>query len=825
MILDWEDDQDASEPEYEPDPATEALYDRLLTDVFGSAIGTTNPLHPALRDTLAHLDQLRQAVPALRGGPLDLDAVTRQVLLLDTAHPVTDAQRSELFRVAMAPETESAGSLAALAAFHLELRGVLSSTQALTAADGGVWGRNWTNATIPDLDLTEVGKVVRQADGTLGRGDVQPAPWHRPGEPKPYVVMAEGDHRRIVVRGHDGAPRQVPIDVFAELLARDPGSRRCPGHPVVLLVPDAGARGLDLPRQAADRIGREVWSANGTVKVSPQRDPSQPHVVSLLFGQGLPRADWIRSNPGQVLDPAERENAPEWEREMLSHSVVVDGGATIGRGVFEDSEAPRRIAALKLATESSELWHYNPVTKEETKDDEPVPFAGKPVYVFGGHARPGATRVPTTTDPRHHTRGPATGGMLRRRPSLAQLPEDHGVLMEACSSAKPPGVVRTRRGIDDTFVPDPLAVVSESQHVANETGRTVYGGTHMVSFATRPDGKFVHRLYTDSRGRRGKWVEHRPEPTGALLDDRARAAGACTPTRWDRPRRRSVSGRCGWSARCGWPSARRSRTTAGTATSSPGSARWRPCGRPTRPCATSPRSPWTCSNARPTPARPGGAGPDAYRGLLTAAVDAVRRGPDTVLSDFVTLPHVTAAAQRLGGLTDQDLDTEAARVLRLDDGPAAVGEPERARLFWATVKTLEWESRTPDPDALTGRILHLDRPDPARRPELLDLVAQAAAVGADVDNPVELGAFHLETLGALSSQTQLLDPGGVPTGRRWSPTPPGAATTTLTDRVVVAAPQQGGGYRAVGQERPHGASTADRRPTWCGRAAAGTTSS
>ncbi|MEY7981771.1 hypothetical protein AB8O53_36390, partial [Streptomyces pilosus] len=78
-------------------------------------------------------------------------------------------------------------------------------------------------------------------------------------------------------------------------------------------------------------------------------------------------------------------------------------------------------------------------------------------------------------------------------------------------------------------------------------------------------------------------------------------------------------------------------------------------------------------------------------------------------------------------------------------------------------------------------------------PELLVLGAQAAAGGGDVDHPTELGAFHLETLGALAPQTQLLDPGGVPTGRRWSPSPPDAATTTLTDRVVVAAPPPGGG--------------------------------
>ncbi|CAL9613726.1 hypothetical protein SUDANB58_05693 [Streptomyces sp. enrichment culture] len=800
MIMDWENDRDASEPDFEPDPATEALYDRLLADVFGPAI-TTSPLHPALRDALTHLDQLRQTVPALRGGPLDLDAVTRQVLLLDTAHPVTDAQRSELLRVAMDPAVESAGSLAALAAFHLELRGALSPTQALTA-DGGVWGRNWTNAAIPGLDLTEVGKVARQPDGTLGRGDVQSAPWHRPGEPKPYVVMAEGDHRRIVVRGYDGAPRQVPIDVFAELLARDPRLAGLPpGTPVVLLVPDAGARGLDLPRRAADRVGREVWSANGTVKVSPQRDPSQPYVVSLLFGEGLPRADWIRSTPGQVLDPAERENAPEWEREVLSHSVVGDGGVTIGRGVFEESEAPRRIAVLKLATQSSELWHYNPVTKESVKDDEPVPFAGKPVYVFSAHARPGATRVPTTTDPRHHTHQRETGGMLKRRPSLARLPEDHAVLMEACSSAEPPGVVRTRGGIDDTFVPDPLAVVSESQHVANETGRTAYGGTHMVSFATLPDGKFVHRLYTDSRGRRGKWVEHRPEPAGELLDDRARAAGLHTdPARPVTEATRERTLRLVRALRLTFGAAIEDDSRYGDLLAGIGALESMRVADP----VLRDLGPFSMDLFERAAHAGGQRGPgtDVYRDLLDRAAGAVRRQPGAVLSDFVTLPHVTAAAQRLGGLTDQELDTEAARVLHLDDGPAAVGEPERARLFWATVKALEWESRVPDPDALTGRVLHLDRPDPARRPELLGLVARAAAVGVDVDNPTELGAFHLETLGALGPQTRLLGLDGVPTGRRWSPTPPDAATTTLTDRVVVAAPQQGGGYRAVGQESP-----------------------
>ncbi|MDT0402098.1 lonely Cys domain-containing protein [Streptomyces edwardsiae] len=786
MIMDWEEGQES----------TEERYERLLTDVFGPAI-PTSPLHPALHDALSRLDELRQSVPALRDGPLDLDAVTREVLLLDTAAPVTDAQRGELFRVALDPAVEHAGSLASLAAFHLELRGVFSVSHELTADDGGVWGRDWTGTAPPGTGLTEVGGAVRQPDGSLHPAAPEPAPWHRPGEPAPYVVMAEGDHRHVVVRGYDGAPRQVPVDVFAELLARDPRLAGLPTDtPVVLLVSDAGSRGLDLPRQAADRVGREVWSANGKVLVFRQPDPSLPHLPSLVYGEGrTPYPEWIRSEPGQVLDPAERENAPEWERETLSHSVVGDGGRTIGRGVFEDSEAPGRIAALKLATESSELWHYDPTTRTSVKDDDPVPFAGKPVYVYSAHAVPGATLTPTTSDSAHYSRQRETGGMLKRRPSLARLPQDHAVLMEACSSAKPPGVVRTRRGIADTFVPDPLAVVSESQHVANETGRTAYGGTQLVGFAKLPDGSLAHRLYTDSRGRRGTWVEHRPEPAGALLDDRATAAGLHTdPARpvTDATRERAL--RLVRALRLAFGVGIEDDSRYGELLTGIGALESMRAADPVL------RDLGPFSMDLFDRAAHAHQGSGAHRELLLAAAEAVRLRPDTVLSDFVTLPQVTAAAQRLGGLPDQDLDAETARVLRLDDGPAAVGEPERARLFWATVKALEWESRTPDPDALTARVLHLDQPDPARRTDLLRLVAQAAAVGVDVDDLTELGAFHLETLGALDPATQLRGTDGTPVGRHWAQAPPNA--TMATDRIVVAAPKPGGGFQPVAQERP-----------------------
>ncbi|BFO15487.1 hypothetical protein SHKM778_18750 [Streptomyces sp. KM77-8] len=87
--------------------------------------------------------------------------------------------------------------------------------------------------------------------------------------------------------------------------------------------------------------------------------------------------------------------------------------------------------------------------------------------------------------------------------------------------------------------------------------------------------------------------------------------------------------------------------------------------------------------------------PGAYRELLTRAADTLRRDPAAVLTDLVTLPHVTLVAEGIAGIPEQDVNDEAARILGLDPYTAAIGRPERAELFWATVKALEWESRTP----------------------------------------------------------------------------------------------------------------------------------
>lgn len=184
--------------------------------------------------------------------------------------------------------------------------------------------------------------------------------------------------------------------------------------------------------------------------------------------------------------------------------------------------------------------------------------------------------------------------------------------------------------------------------------------------------------------------------------------------------------------------------------------------------------------------------PDDHRAALLHAATASASG--TALTAFLPLPSLVAAARKLAAFTGPAaLDAEAARVLRPAAG-AETGPVLRAQLFRATAAALEWERRTPDPDAAGGRILHLDRPDPARREEVLDLVARAAAAGRDLDNPAALAAFHLEALGALAPETRLLGSDGGVAGRMWflNAQQPGRLSTR---RLVTAVPQPSGGHR------------------------------
>ncbi len=323
------------------------------------------------------------------------------------------------------------------------------------------------------------------------------------------------------------------------------------------------------------------------------------------------------------------------------------------------------------------------------------------MYVFAGHGFLGETELPTRSNPRHRKRDRAVGGMLGRRPSLTRRPKDHAVLMQECFAATPPGLTRRRKLVTDTFVPDPLADASQSQHVANETGRTVYGATQEVGFKFEKDGRVSHYIIMDSRGRRGKWVKHRPEPDDAALDDRARAAGLHTdPVGPASEEVRERTLRLVRALRLTFGVAIEDDSRYGELLAGIGALESLraadPALRDTVPFSLdlferAAREIRATEHGDPD----GDLGPDAYEDLLARAADAVHRNPGAVLTDLVTLPHVITVAEGLDGLTDEEVNEEAARLLGLDPDQVVIGAPERARFFWATVKALEWESRTP----------------------------------------------------------------------------------------------------------------------------------
>jgi hypothetical protein len=792
LIMDWEDGTEGGESDEDVPPA-EPDHHLLLEDLYGPGIGGA-PLYPVLRETLVRLDTLRLALTGspLRNGPFDLDAVARYVLGLGAHEAVTRTQRGRLLRVAMDEAVEGARSLAGPAALRLALDGVFSVAHTLPRT-GGSLGRNWTGDRIRNLDTTGAVGPAQQPYGVPPLGGTDPAP---------YVVLApRGGHDHVVVLDGGGAPHEVPTEVFAELLALDPLLAGLPdGTPVVLLVPEAGARGLELPRAVADRTGRTTWATSGGLRFTPQTEQG-PAAVSAEHLPGRTAGVWSVSGPGEVLDPDDLRDAPAWESGVVSYTHV-SGGRSTGRFVYHPAEAALSEGLMRKMPETTELWHRDQAAGVLIKDPDPVPWAGRPAYFFAAHGLPGWTDMVQENGASHFVRSTAAGGFLKRRPSVARLSDDHVIVMDECWHATPGGPDFVNEdSAPAPWIPDPLGTVGDAQHTANETGRTVFASTRpsgIQQLSAEQGGGHVRILNTDARGGRGRWLEFRPEPTGAALDDVARTAGLHRGDAPAPPAVRDAALRLVRALRTAFgPDVDRSedhpRLLAGVGALE----------------AMRARDPWLAGatpftmdllnqavrEIRGTP--PDDTAPDAddYRAALLHLATAL--GTDAALTAFVPLPRLVEAARRLEGFTGPGaLDAETARVLRLPDG-AEVGPAERARLFWATAAALAWEHRTGDPDSVGARILHLERPDPARRGDLVDLVTRAAAAGRDLGDPTALAAFHLEVLGALAPETRLLGADGTAVGRTWFPGPrtPGPLNTGV---LVAVVPGPGGGQRTSG---------------------------
>ncbi|MFD8803864.1 lonely Cys domain-containing protein, partial [Streptomyces atroolivaceus] len=698
---------------------------------------------------------LRRREPSLRDRPLDVDALARRVLHLDSDASAGPDVRAERFAlVERATAAGAATSLAALGAFHLTELGVLAPGRArhFTVQGRRVPGLNWEDDAVAELDTAQ-GDVLEDApSGTYDVLDTAPAPW--PQGTTPYVVAADGGHDRVDARLPDDSTLELDVEEFVELVAADvarEGLTR--GTPIVLAIPFAGDGYLDLPRKLADRTGLTVWAHSGEAMLSSA--PGAASTIDTVRRSGVPQGDWIASEPGLAPDPD--DEAPDWHRDVVTRPIVSSlSGKQIGRASHHPAEYAKHFEdeGRQLDRMTTFVHHYPATDGMSQEYDLPRPGPEDTAYRLDMHGEPGVLQLALRDGTVRLVDEREAGPWLKRRKSLANLPEDHWVDLVVCWSGAPkdsavPAPNTAGDAFPGPFVPDPLRDVSMGQHVANSTGRTVR--LAYSSQGTRSDnGRYTRTLFADAQGRHRAWDLFRPEPAGPGLDRLAEAAGfgpADGPVT-EETRERTLR------------LVRALRLTFGhDVDDAPdydgllrGAAAVDQMWRADSDFDTA--GPFTLDLLRRVveahPDAASGVNQDVTRRVLAAAAEQWSMWPGDQLVGFVDLPAVEAAAR---WMRDADPEEEAATALDIDED--AVGETELSRIFWARVKAEETlDTPGPDQDAFVAQVLHLTpgaRPGPDELGEALDLLTRAFAVGRQASDPDVAAVYELEESGVYAT--------------------------------------------------------------------------
>ncbi|CAD5987985.1 protein of unknown function [Streptomyces sp. KY75] len=752
--------------------ATVALTGQIGREELGrqATIGVTSPRHAAALDAL---DALRRTDPALRSGPLDVDAVARRIWHLTPSVLVDPEMRRDLYTLTgRAIAAGRATGLAALTAFHLEEQGLLADDRArhVTAGGNRVPGLNWTGTATAGLDTLFVDRLTTGPTGApapTGNADIAPWPW----DPAPYPVLADGSHDRVTAQLPDGTPWELDADEFAELVAADLTRHALPERaPIVLAVPYAGDRYLALPRKLAERTGRTVWVHSGLAQRNP--DPAATNTVAVLHPDGLPDGTWLPVRPGLAPDPD--DGAPAWHREVLTQPIVSSRtGQQTGRSFHQPAELVGERESYRDLDHMSFYVHWDAATntysgKLPMRDPGPADKA----YRLAGHGLPGGLSLPLADGSSRTVDRDEAAGWLRRRRSLTSLPQDHWVDLVICHSGAPgQGSAQDVSQLDGVlpapFTTDPLGddALSLGQHLANQLRRTTrlsYSSQGVVRFGDGP----VRVLATDAQGRPWWWETSHPEPDDAELDRLAEQAGfQGDPS----PRVRSELLRVVRALKLVvGPDVQAADDFPALVTGAAAIVNmWfaDPDLQPTGPF-------WPQLLTQVIAAHPlaaGGVDGDVTRQVLAEAAKAWRNaGGALPVSSFVPLPQLRTAAAWLAG--PAAVDRAAVDALRLTD--PADAPAHRTRMFWARVRA---EEALPGPgpaaDLLTVRALRLDQDaqvDDALRDRARALLTRGFAAGRNMADPDVAGAYAIEAAGALAAPALLTTVGAAfGSGRDW----------------------------------------------------------
>ncbi|WP_431955151.1 hypothetical protein [Actinacidiphila sp. bgisy167] len=344
------------------------------------------------------------------------------------------------------------------------LEHLISTT--LRGPSGVVRGRDFSGRSADsqfDGDFT----AYPQVKGDRNNFVRVPVPW-RAVAGGPYFVRAQLDSSGpgfIRVATQMGEQR-LSYEHFGDLLAQDSALRAHPS--IVLIIPDAAARNLDLARAVADRIKRPVWSHTGRPLLHQEGNRMS---LVVLHGEYEPAGQWLYTAPhagGQVR-----------ERPTVATFVADDGRLFLDSDLYLAplaDEQGRLIGHRSLAPNDPASHHYWPLSSFSSYrmgqliNDEDllpvgpawkVPWDSHGAYFFDSHSTDSTTAgqpILQTVHGRMPLTGKTVGSVLRRRRSFTERLASQAVCL-VCE------VGQTHH----------LADISQALRV--ET----FGGTHSVS--------------------------------------------------------------------------------------------------------------------------------------------------------------------------------------------------------------------------------------------------------------------------------------------------------------------------------------------------------
>ncbi|WP_234438693.1 hypothetical protein [Streptomyces sp. NRRL S-340] len=348
-------------------------------------------------------------------------------------------------------------------------------------------------------------------------GQERPAPW---GSVQPLLIAADLAPGGVSVMTTGGS-RTLAIHEFARLVSSETAINSTPPHvPVVLLVPNAAAGEMHLPRMLAHLTERTVWATDGELALvttgnsGPSSLAHKPVTHVLLHrrtdGEG---GRWLRSLPtdldAQIARLGDTTGFPEVHTlstieggsvdssEIPSYTLTDENYIQTGRAIFSREEWGRIRSHFSDVSKVREYARSTEDGTEEVSEDgqvatTPVPWGMPSVipYYLVTHGRVGGVALPTPNG-RAHVDGQTLGQWLRRRASFESHPRP--IVLLSCRSGE------TREGVE----------ISVAQEVAEITGQTVYAPSTAVWTDFAVDS-------TDG----GRWETFRPQQTGSSQNGR-----------------------------------------------------------------------------------------------------------------------------------------------------------------------------------------------------------------------------------------------------------------------------------------------------------------